>query len=205
MNHQRLLVLCALVATGFLSPCLYAADDYTHYTSVGQLGMTVTNFGCDRVTATTLRGSRPVFTSSTPIWILSRVEHFSYGGLWIGGIVDGVYRVSTAVMDGTFGGEGWEWNNAGPAAVEGNTAYSIVERSSLQSSAFYDTLAISHQDFLMSFTDTSLTVPGADEVITNHTPMGLQVDLMSPRLELLLRRCFRDSRSDGHQYQPLHR
>ena len=39
-----------------------------------------------------------------------QIEHFSYAGLWVGGIVNGERRVSTSIVDGVFesGSEGFE-------------------------------------------------------------------------------------------------
>ena len=88
----------------------FSPDIFDKYTSVGQLGMTVTNFGilgngwdgqnfpsCQYKQHTTIQRDQ--------------VEHFSYAGLWIGGIVNGEKRVSTAIVDGVFesGDEGFEF------------------------------------------------------------------------------------------------
>ncbi|MBS1262593.1 MAG: hypothetical protein MAG453_01949 [Calditrichaeota bacterium] len=91
-------------------------DDYWHYTSVGNLGMTVTNFGilgqgynnpdqpsCEYKFRSTLDSRK------------DEVEHFSYAGIWVGGIdPDGREKVSTAITDGVFGYEdgGWEYTSS---------------------------------------------------------------------------------------------
>ncbi len=90
-------------------------DDYWHYTSVGNLGMTVTNFGilgqgynnadqpsCEYKFRSTLDSRK------------DEVEHFSYAGIWIGGVRDNQDRVSTAITDGVFGYEdgGWEFTSS---------------------------------------------------------------------------------------------
>ncbi len=179
MNLQRLLVLCALAASGFLSPCLRAADDYNHYTSVGQIGMTVTNFGLIGH-GYNIEGQPSCLYKQYSELDFEQVEHFSYGGIWVGGIVEGVHRVSTGCVDGSPSSRpGWEWNNAGQEEIATNPAYSIIERSGLRSSSHYDTTAISHQDFYTSYTDTATVVPGETTEILNHTPMGLKVDLTS--------------------------
>ncbi|MDZ7821828.1 MAG: hypothetical protein U5N26_08480 [Candidatus Marinimicrobia bacterium] len=137
--------------------------DYVHYTSVGQLGLTVTNFG--------LLGegyNNPDQPSCMykqyPDNIREQVEHMSYGGLWVGGIVNGEKRVSTAVVDGVFdyGSEGFEFTDNGD---------SVSERSSIPTSPVYSPHAVSHQDFMATFHDESNVV--------NHRPLHIQVDLES--------------------------
>ena len=154
---------------------LAAEDDFSHFSSVGQLGLTITNFGVIGH-GYNIEGQPSCLYKQYSELDFEQVEHFSYGGLWIGGLVDGEERVSTAVMDGTFGGEGWEWNNV-PAASDRSGA--ILMRSTFPDSPNFHPDAVSHQDFLTSFTDTSRVVPGSGEEITNHTPLGLRVDLDS--------------------------
>jgi len=170
-----------------------AVDDFNTYTSAGQLGLTITNFGVVGH-GYNIEGQPSCLYRQYSELDFEQVEHFSYGGLWIGGLVDGEARVSTAVMDGTFGGEGWEWNNAGDypseyvslgldslrrASPELLQPYEIQTRSSLFGSSSFSDKAISHQDFLTSFTDTARVVPGTGQLIENHSPLGLRVDLRS--------------------------
>lgn len=110
-----LLVAVALAARPGGTPRRIQQDDYWHYTSVGNLGLTVTNFGilgqgynnpdqpsCEYKFRTTLDSRK------------DEVEHFSYGGIWIGGVRDNQFRVSTAITDGVFGYEdgGWEFTSS---------------------------------------------------------------------------------------------
>ena len=83
------------------------------YTSVSQLGLTITNFGIlgngwNKQDNKILPSCQ--YKQHTEI-LREQVEHFSYAGLWIGGIVDGEKRVSTAIVDGVFesGQEGFEF------------------------------------------------------------------------------------------------
>lgn len=85
-------------------------DDYWHYLSVGNLGLTVTNFG--------ILGQGYNNPDQPSCWYKLRstlpkeqVEHFSYAGIWIGGVKEGQTRVSTGIMDGVFGYSdgGWEY------------------------------------------------------------------------------------------------
>ena len=90
-----------------------AADEYDKYTSVGNLGLTVTNFGIlgngwNRMEDGTIHPSCQ-YKQQTTI-LREQIEHFSYAGLWVGGIVNGQRRVSTSIVDGVFesGNEGFE-------------------------------------------------------------------------------------------------
>ncbi len=147
----------------FLQKTSASVTDYVHYTTVGQLGLTVTNFG--------LLGegyNNPDQPSCMykqyPDNIKEQVEHMSYGGLWIGGKIHGEKRVSTAIVDGVFdyGSEGFEFTDNGD---------SVQERSSIPTSPVYSPHAISHQDFMTTFHDRGPVV--------NHKPLNLQVDLNS--------------------------
>ncbi len=137
--------------------------DYVHYTTVGQLGLTVTNFGI--IGEGYNNPNQPSFMyKQYPDNIKEQVEHMSYGGLWIGGIVNGEKRVSTAIIDGVFdyGSEGFEFTDNGD---------SIFERSSITTSPFYSPDAVSHQDFITQFHDMGPVV--------NHTPMNVIVHLQT--------------------------
>jgi len=138
-----------------------SVDDYVHYTTVGQIGMTVTNFG--------LLGegyNNPDQPSCMyrqyPDNIKEQIEHFSYSGLWIGGIVNGEKHVSTAIVDGVFdyAAEGFEFVSNGD---------SVRVRSSILTSPVFDTLAVSHQDLIARFHDR--------KDVVEHTPMGLDIVL----------------------------
>ena len=70
----------------------YATDEYDKYTSVGNLGLTITNFGIlgngwNRMEDGSIHPSCQ-YKQQTEI-LREQVEHFSYAGLWVGGIVDG--------------------------------------------------------------------------------------------------------------------
>ena len=80
----------------------FADDVFDKYTSVGQLGMTVTNFGVLGNGWIKINGEILPSCQYKQYTEVSReqVEHFSYAGLWIGGIVNDSIRVSTAIIDG---------------------------------------------------------------------------------------------------------
>ena len=88
-----------------------AADEYDKFTSVGNLGLTITNFGIlgngwNRMEDGSIHPSCQ-YKQQTEI-AREQIEHFSYAGLWVGGIVNGQRRVSTSIVDGVFeaGNEG---------------------------------------------------------------------------------------------------
>ena len=147
-------------------------DDNSHYTDVGNIGLTVTNFG--------VLGNGFAFWPQQPSCeypLGSGIEHLSNGSLWVGGIIssdslghNGVGPlVSTGSVDvssvSTRGG-GFEFTNAAGSTV--------LERSSLLDSRYYDPNAISHQDFIMDYVDTN-TVLLNGETIQGHNPLGIAV------------------------------
>jgi hypothetical protein len=161
----------------FLKP---AADDYYHYHNVGNIGLTVTNYGLLGQGYSNALQDQPScqykYQSSRE---KEQIEHFSYAGLWFGGIggMEGEDQtlVSTAIVDGVFeyGEAGFEFTNS---ADEDDV---IKERSSIVTSPLFDPMAISHQDFICDFTDRNLVVPGAEIELIDHTPLGVDVHLES--------------------------
>jgi len=155
-------------------------DDYWHYHNVGNLGMTVTNYGLLGQGYSTALQDQPScqyrYQSGRE---KERIEHFSYAGLWFGGIggINGEDEtlVSTAIVDGVFeyGESGFEFTNS---ADEEDV---IKERSSIVTSPLFDPMAISHQDFLCNFTDRNLVVPGTEIELINHIPLGVNIHLES--------------------------
>ncbi|HEX7358224.1 MAG TPA: hypothetical protein VF270_10990, partial [Ignavibacteriaceae bacterium] len=135
-------------------------------TTVGNIGLTLTNFG--------------TYGNGFSLWPDqpsceypkgSGIEHIFDGGLWIGGIIRGNTEpfVTTGAVDAasvsTRGG-GFEFTN--------RAGERTLERSSLYDSPNYQPDAISHQDFVMDYTDTNLVYLNG-EPITDHHPLGLVV------------------------------
>lgn len=153
-----------------------SVDDYWHYHNVGNLGLTVTNYGV-------LGDGYNNPDQPSCVYKLHadnaryQIEHISYGGLWVGGRggADADVHVSTAIVDGVFGAgeEGFEFTNS---AAQGDT---IRIRSSIVTSPYFDPDAVSHQDFIGNFTDVNTRVPGTEFEIPNHTPLGISVHLES--------------------------
>lgn len=103
-----------------------------------------------------------------PDYLQEQVEHFSFAGIWIGGMVNGERRVSTAIIDGVF--------EAGQEGFEYMETSSIEIRSSLSDSPYFHPDAVSHQDFLMDFKDYGDNT-GDNFGISNHNPLGIDVHL----------------------------
>ncbi len=156
-------------------------DDYRHYHNVGNLGLTVTNYGVLGNGYLDALKDQPSceyrYQSNNE---KERIEHLSYAGLWVGGIggMQGEHKrlVSTAIIDGVFqyGEAGFEFTTtADPEDV-------IRERSSIITSPLFDPHSISHQDFVCDFTDKNTEVPGtAGILLIDHTPLGIDVHLES--------------------------
>ena len=149
-----------------------SGDDNTKYTRIGNLALTITNFG--------------TFGHGFRLWPQqpsiqyprgSGIEHLFVGGLWVGAGYDGAgggMRVTTGAVDvssiRTGVSEGFEFTTGVTSRV--------VERSSLPDNPFYDPQAISHQDFLADFADINVTNPNQNnEPIPNHSPLGIDVHL----------------------------
>ncbi|MCZ6898657.1 MAG: hypothetical protein O7F74_00315 [Bacteroidetes bacterium] len=147
-------------------------DDSNNFTDVGNIGITVTNFGT--------YGHGFVFWPDQPSCefpLGSGIEHIFDGGLWIGGFIAddslGSRKVGPFVTTGAVDassvssrGGGFEYTNAAGQSVE--------ERSSLFDSQVFSPFAISHQDFLMDYVDTNKTRLNG-EIIENHDPLGVSV------------------------------
>ena len=139
-----------------------ADDDNSHYTNVGNIGLTITNFGTIGH-GFTLWPQQP----SCEYPKASGIEHLFDGGLWVSGRKNGVIHVTTGAIDASVAnrGEGYEFTNG--------AGQFITEKSSLTTSPKYDPSAISHQDFICEYVDTN-TVAGG-QVIPNHVPLGIKI------------------------------
>lgn len=147
-------------------------DDNSKFTSVGNIAITITNFG--------------TYGHGFSLWpeqpsceypIGSGIEHLFDGGLWIGGFTKDTPEqrggsgpfVSTGAVDASSvsaRGGGFEFTNSAESVV--------LERSSLSDSKYFSPNAISHQDFLMEFTDTNLVYDNGEEIV-EHNPLGVSV------------------------------
>ena len=107
-------IIISIIVLPFSILAQSVSDVYDKYTSVGQLGLTVTNFGVlgngwNKIDGRILPSCQ--YKQNTEI-LRDQVEHFSYAGLWVGGVVNGQRRVSSAIVDGGFesGQEGFEFS-----------------------------------------------------------------------------------------------
>lgn len=141
-------------------------------TSASNIRMTVNNVG---TFGNGFRGSYDLLNfSSAEYPANSGIEHLFEAGIWIGGLIDGSERVSTAAYDQSSG------YSAGRAGYEfnGEVGAKFQTRSSLFDSPNYSTEAVSHEDFVADFSDKNILVPGTNITINDHTaPMDLQVHL----------------------------
>lgn len=147
-------------------------DDDTKYTTTGNIGITITNFG------TFGDGFRQQFPVDQPSCIYpkgSGIEHLFVGGLWVGAQTSaGVHVTTGAFNTPRLSGSGsinFEFTNTDKATDR------VIERSSIPEDKFYSSKAISHQDFVADFNDTNVFVPGTSVPIPYHTPLGIGVHL----------------------------
>ena len=143
-------------------------------TSAGNIATTVNNLG---MVGNSFRGSFNVENfPSCEYPANSGIEHVFDGGLWIGGIVGGEELVSTGAMDATSG------YSTGDRGFEFTSKDLLKEKSTLFDNPFFTPEAVSHQDFVSTFTDTSTFVftGGGNIQIEDHLrPLGVQVDFQS--------------------------
>ncbi len=152
-----------------------AVDVEGKYTSVGNIGLTVTNFG----TIGTRNSTWPR-QPSCEYPRGSRIEHLYQGSLWVGALLktkdptsyrNNQFLVSTGANDRSSSSrgasEGYEFRAA--------TTDSMSELSTLSTdrpaASQFSPLAVSHQDFICDYSDTPL--PG-DSVLA-HVPLGISV------------------------------
>lgn len=152
--------------SAFLIPGGKADDVNNKFTNVGNIAMTVTNYG-------TIGNGFVNFPNQPSCQYPkgSGIENMFLGGLWIGGYKNGQLYVTTGAIDVSTAtrNEGFEFTNAPGSG--------ILERSSLPTSSFYRPDAVSHQDFVCDFFDTNLSV--GNVVIQNHNPLGTKVLLQT--------------------------
>ncbi|MCB0313760.1 MAG: hypothetical protein KDH84_10950, partial [Calditrichaeota bacterium] len=121
-------------------------DDNNNFTSTGNIGMTVTNYG---VFGDGFVEQAPTDQPSCEYPRGSGIEHIFDGGLWVGAETPTGIRVTTGAFNsariGSAGSVNFEFTNtAEPTDI-------VVERSSLPANKFFSPQAISHQDFIIDF------------------------------------------------------
>ncbi|MGH7453026.1 MAG: hypothetical protein ACRENG_16880, partial [bacterium] len=118
-------------------------DDDTRFTTVGSIGLTITNFG---TIGDGFAVQSPVDQPSCEYPRGSGIEHLFVGGLWVGGRRDdGTILVTTSARDIPSLRDvaaGFEFSNS----ADPNDL--VRERSSIIDNPFFDPNAVSHQDFI---------------------------------------------------------
>lgn len=147
-------------------------DDNSKFTNVGNLGLTITNFGTYGH-GFSLWPSQP----SCEYPLGSGIEHIFDGGLWIGGFLSsdslGTNRSGPFVTTGAVDASSVS-NRGGGFEFTNRVGEKVSERSSLIDAKFFSPIAISHQDYVMNYSDTSLTLSNG-ELIVDHKPLGVAV------------------------------
>jgi hypothetical protein len=148
-------------------PAKIATDTDHNFTTVGNIGLTISNFGAI--------GTRNAYWPDQPSCEYprgSRIEHLYQGGLWVGAVsrISGQQHVSTGATDRASAsriGAGYEFTSEADSGV--------TQRSSLSESQFFTNGAVSHQDFVSWFSDLHRTNPTTEDTISEHTPLGIAV------------------------------
>ncbi len=136
----------------------------TKYTDIGNIALTITNFGMIGNGFRVSLNRQPLPSFEYPIH--SRTEHLYRAGLWVGAITaDGDTLVTTGVVDATGASAGSEGFEFYPTDALNDT---IIERSTLLTSPAYDPNAVSEQDFIAVYYDYLRSV-------IHHTPLGIKV------------------------------
>lgn len=179
---QRLSLYIATVSFLFLGSAMFGpaderddgrslarltADTDRNYTSVGNIALTVSNFG--------VIGTRNAYWPSQPSCEYprgSRIEHLYQGGLWVGAVSrsSGQQHVSTGATDRASSsriGQGYEFTS--------EISSNIVQRSSLSESQSFSESAVSHQDFVSFYSDLNRRNPTTGDTIPDHVPLGLRI------------------------------
>lgn len=140
-------------------------------TSVSNTRLTVTNVG---TFGNAFRGYRDGSGNPSCEYPAgSGIEHLFEAGIWVGGLLNGTQvLVSTSAFDQP---QGYATGRGG-YEFTGELGSKLEERSSLYDSPFFNPNAVSHQDFIASYTDTNLFVPGTQVPIASHTqPLNVKV------------------------------
>jgi len=149
-----------------------AVDDNSKYTTVGNIGITVSNYG---TFGDGFQEQEPTDQPSCIYPIGSGIEHLFLGGLWVGANTPTGIHVTTGAFNVS------RFSGGGSTNFEFTTTASendrMVERSSLSDNKYYSESAVSHQDFVAAFTDTNTTVPSTSVTIPYHVPLGLGIHL----------------------------
>jgi hypothetical protein len=167
-----LIIICSAL-NGFISAqelSKTASDDMSKFTSIGNIGITVSNYG---TFGDGLATQAPTDQPSCEYPRGSGIEHLFGGGLWVGAQTSSGIRVTTGAFNSarflSGGSTNFEFTNTA------DELDLVEERSSLDDNRYYSPNAISHQDFVADYTDTNTYIPGTTTRIYGHTPLGVAV------------------------------
>ncbi len=144
--------------------------DTRTYTTIGQVALTITNFGVigngfrvyDQATG------RPLPSCEYPKG--SGIEHLYRAGLWVGAVdYEGDTLVTTGVSDASAASPAQEGFEFYPTDLQSDT---VIERSILLTSPYYSPDAVSEQDFFANYGDDRKVIP-------HHTPLHLEINQYS--------------------------
>lgn len=160
-----LVVCCFLTFERTSAQSLLKSTDNvtTYYTSVGKIGLTITNFGTVG-TRNQLWPNQP----SCEYPLGSRIEHIVQGGLWIGGRSP---RTGYPVVSCAF----YRGSSDDVSEFTTEPGATMLQRSSLSTSQYFSEDAVSHQDFVCEYTDRYTRVPATGDSLLNHEPLGVVV------------------------------
>ncbi|MCB0802012.1 MAG: hypothetical protein KDB74_02855, partial [Flavobacteriales bacterium] len=164
----RFLILCITFSLGLL-----AQDSFDEkVTSSSNVRLNVTNVG---TFGNAFRGYRDGTSNESCEYPAgSGTEHLFESGIWVGGVRNGTFLVSTSALDAS---SGYRTGSAG-FEFTAEPGAKLDERSTYKDSPFYTPFAVSHQDYVATFSDKNVQVPGTTTPIVNHTqPLFLQVNL----------------------------
>ena len=136
-------------------------DLKTH--DVGNVWLSVTNYG--------QFGSGDGTAPSCEFPANSDIEYLFYGGIWIGALVEGDTMVSVATDGWLEGSPGGVREAFWPGWEEEDT---ILVSSTRVGTPEFDSAAVSEQDFIASYTDTSV-IMAAMRDFPDHKPMGIRI------------------------------
>jgi len=151
-------------------------DDNSKSTNIGNIGLTVSNYGVYGNGLSNLTAANRQPSCEYPLG--SGIEHIFVGGLWIGGFQKdnptSKSLIGPLVTTGAIDASSLAAGRNGGFEYTNTTESKVVERSTSLDSRFYNPSAISHQDFVMDFSDTN-TAYANGETIAEHVPLGVAV------------------------------
>ncbi|MBI2416848.1 MAG: hypothetical protein HYV28_02925 [Ignavibacteriales bacterium] len=151
-------------------------DDNSKFTNIGNIGLALSNYGVYGNGLRNLTQANHPPSCEYPSG--SGIEHLFVGGLWIGGFkkdnINSNSKVGPFVTTGAVDASSLISGRNGGFEFTNTPGSRMVERSNLLESRYYNPNAISHQDFVMDFHDTSLVYSNG-AVISEHDPLGIGV------------------------------